>query len=324
MIKFDTDNSFDALNIVQGKYVCGSKNDRFNIIGTFVFIIFLFSLNFLTILQLGFLYDTYICNLFGIFLGCCGIYHFFATVMTEPGILLKGDLEAPIEENIEGPRYYSQRYCRTCKIIRPPKSSHCSNCQHCVEGFDHHCFWVGTCIGIRNWRNFVLLVTFMQLGATFFAIQSIILTYLQGNQIVSIWTQMFDEYSLTVLSCLVLYFLLGCWKVRSVCGGIVLASIFGYFIVDSYLLLYKQNDFKYFQNPILTIYVMLTYLLVSFGLLGVMLQNMYHVSQFKTAKEIASINQTNLHYQYNLEKSRIALNFYQFLTYSIPASRFQR
>ena len=82
MIKFDTDNSFDALNIVHGKYVCGSKNDRFNIIGTFVFILFLFSLNFFTILQLGMLYDTYICNLLGIFLGCCGIYHFFATVMT--------------------------------------------------------------------------------------------------------------------------------------------------------------------------------------------------------------------------------------------------
>ena len=50
---------------------------------------------------------------------------------------------------------------------------------------------------------------------------------------------MFNEYSLTVLSCLILYFLLGCWKVKSVCGGIVLASIFGYFLVDSYILLYK-------------------------------------------------------------------------------------
>ena len=27
--------------------------------------------------------------------------------ISEPGILLKGDLEAPIEEKIEGPRYYS-------------------------------------------------------------------------------------------------------------------------------------------------------------------------------------------------------------------------
>ena len=53
MIKFDSDNSFDALNIVFGKYVCGSKNDRFNIVGTFALIVVMVTLDFLTILKLG-------------------------------------------------------------------------------------------------------------------------------------------------------------------------------------------------------------------------------------------------------------------------------
>ena len=46
----------------------------------------------------------------------------------------------------------------TTNFFQPPRAHHCSINNDCVEKFDHHCPWVGTTIGRRNYRHFLLFV----------------------------------------------------------------------------------------------------------------------------------------------------------------------
>ena len=45
----------------------------------------------------------------------------------------------------------------------PIRSKHCRMCQKCVSTYDHHCPWLGNCVGERNRKNFYIYLWFQQI-----------------------------------------------------------------------------------------------------------------------------------------------------------------
>jgi hypothetical protein len=90
--------------------------------------------------------------------------------------------------------------CETCHIWRPPKASHCSICNYCVKGFDHHCHVLGNCIGVRTWRNFYFLLLFNCVYLTLSLAMSATQIYLLSVELPELFAYL-ETQQTTLLSC---------------------------------------------------------------------------------------------------------------------------
>ncbi|CAD8136906.1 unnamed protein product [Paramecium pentaurelia] len=79
------------------------------------------------------------------------IYSMFRVNMTEPGVQM---------QTISDDKYFDGKLCEKCKAIKIDRCYHCKFCDHCVNDFEAHCFLMATCIGRRNIKYLLGLVTF--------------------------------------------------------------------------------------------------------------------------------------------------------------------
>ena len=50
------------------------------------------------------------------------------------------------------------KFCDSCYIFRPLRTSHCNICNNCMLKYDHHCVWLGSCVAKRNYNLFYWFV----------------------------------------------------------------------------------------------------------------------------------------------------------------------
>lgn len=83
-------------------------------------------------------------------------HHFLATLLlliaqvsyylactVRPGSISGSNMSCFDHQPYDGLLYVRGTTCRSCRVVKPARSKHCSLCGVCVPMFDHHCIWYG-------------------------------------------------------------------------------------------------------------------------------------------------------------------------------------
>jgi len=171
---------------------------------------------------------------------------------TDPGILprhpndLYYNTNRPLLHTVLNGNKIILAFCYSCSMYRPPRTSHCSVCDNCVERFDHHCLWLGTCIGKRNYRYFFCLLISLFINLLFQICSGI---YYVANQSIKLKNKEKNSLFLVIAySAIVAYDILfvACFlgKLLVVHLYLVFTSITFYEMVKKKLSIYPTNPFR--------------------------------------------------------------------------------
>lgn len=84
---------------------------------------------------------------------------------------------------------YVPRWCTSCQCWKPPRSHHCGICDKCTLRMDHHCPYMGNCVGFRNLGYFLSMFVFASIGVIVYGIlMAIALLPTFWASLIELWT----------------------------------------------------------------------------------------------------------------------------------------
>ena len=162
--------------------------------------------------------------------------------VTNPGIVRRRradhSLDYPSSIEIRIPEVLiivSLRWCKTCCLYRGPRTHHCQVCNNCVDQFDHHCPWTGTCIGAGNYSSFLFFLSSLN-AMTLLVFVSVIVAPLRRSQAkgISVHEALSEESFMPIVLCVYCFV-----------GGI---SITGLFFFHLYLVWFGKTTIEHLKN----------------------------------------------------------------------------
>jgi len=166
------------------------------------------------------------------------IWSYLATSLTDPGTRRSKEweawrLERPTDCSAQPPEGAEQNehrlraswkpgavtWCKKCKADRPERAHHCSDCSTCILRMDHHCPWIGSCIGWRNHKAFLLLNMWTSLTCIAFLVS---LRSPNSLEALNILKMALD----TEPNMMPFFGVTGAWLFLLVTGGMFLQSLF--------------------------------------------------------------------------------------------------
>eukprot|EP01111_Echinosteliopsis_oligospora_P001332 TRINITY_DN1200_c0_g1_i1.p1 TRINITY_DN1200_c0_g1~~TRINITY_DN1200_c0_g1_i1.p1 ORF type:complete len:693 (+),score=167.52 TRINITY_DN1200_c0_g1_i1:24-2102(+) len=133
-----------------------------------------------------------------IYIGVAWIsYTYYSLHLKDPGVIhhSESDLKKALDLATHGMEPSSD-YCRTCRIIKPPRTKHCRPCGTCTARHDHHCVWIYNCVALKNnwlFYNFLWSIVLTLVPFEWWSFSYIRQTAYEGETIVNRTTRVFTE-----------------------------------------------------------------------------------------------------------------------------------
>ena len=142
-----------------------NKKSNLSNINMLLFIILHITVIFLTFVMLMPYFDNTVFTLIYLAISFLLFILFFILSFSDPGKLINSNNMSMLDLVLRGELL--EEYCPNCLIKMNYRTKHCIICEKCVDEFDHHCFWVGNCIGKNNYLLFFIFLVFVIFNTVF-------------------------------------------------------------------------------------------------------------------------------------------------------------